>query len=258
MSIFEHFHKEEHEFIEKGIEWKNAVETTYEKKLTDFLDPREQDILASVIGKDETVLLSFWGGTAGCERKRALLYPFYEEGTEEAFELSVYEISYPSKFVTINHRDILGSLTGLGLDRRKFGDIIEHEGRFQFVTATDIAPYIQMNLKQIGKGPVSLHKVSAVDVFPVKEIWEEEVTTVASFRLDALIAKLYNLSRNKALSYIEKKLVKVNWKVVESAAHTLQSGDYLSVRGEGRRKLIAIEGQTKKGRWKVTYGRKRP
>ena len=256
MSIFEHFRKEEHAFIEQALEWKAAVEHTYDQKLTDFLDPREQDILASVVGKDEIVYLSFWGGSENCERKRALLYPFYENIHEEDFDMTLYDIHYPSKFVKISHRDVLGSLMGLGLERRKFGDILEYEGNYQFVTAKEIAPFVEMNLQQIGKGPVTLSERSFHSILPVEEEWVYETTTVTSFRIDALIAKMYNISRSKANAYIEKKLVKVNWKTTEQASSLLQQGDYVSVRGLGRTTIREVEGQTKKGRWRIVYGTK--
>ncbi|WP_240375200.1 RNA-binding protein [Bacillus piscicola] len=256
MSIFDHYRKEEHIFIEQALEWKGAVETFYEKKRTDFLDPREQEILASVIGKDDTVHLSFWGGDGECERKRALLYPFYEEISKEDFALSLFQLNYPAKFTVIKHRDILGSLIGLGIERRKFGDIMEKEGRFQFIAAAEISSFIEMNLHKVGNASVSVEPISFHRMLPISDVWEEAETTVSSFRLDALTAKMYHLSRSKALTYIEKGLVKVNWKTTEQPDFLLNSDDYVSIRGLGRRKVIETAGQTKKGRFKVTFGKK--
>lgn len=63
MDIFQHFRKEEHEWIVQVQDLKDAVETTYEAKLTGFLNPREVDIVQSVIGADETVKVAFfWRG----------------------------------------------------------------------------------------------------------------------------------------------------------------------------------------------------
>ncbi|WP_158737634.1 RNA-binding protein [Alteribacillus sp. YIM 98480] len=256
MSVFVHFRKEEHAFVEQVMEWKEVVETKYERKLTDFLDPREQDILSSIVGKDETVHLSFWGGANGCERKRALLYPFYEKAEPEDFELTLFELKYPSKFVTIGHRDVLGSLTGLGLKRSKYGDILEGSGRFQFIAAKDIAIFIEMNLQKIGKASISLENIPLQQMLPIEDYWEEVQTTVSSFRLDVMIAEMYRLSRSKAAPFIEKGRVKVNWKSVDQVSFPLQPGDYVSVRGLGRRKLLHTEGKTKKGRWKISYGKK--
>ncbi|MDQ0299058.1 RNA-binding protein YlmH [Salibacterium salarium] len=257
MSVFEHFRKEEYAFVEQALEWKDTVETKFERKLTDFLDPREQDILSSVVGKDETVYLSFWGGSTECERKRALLYPFYEEVSNEDFDLSLFQVTYPVKFVTLEHPDVLGSLTGLGLKRGKYGDILKGNGLFQFVVAEEVALYIEMNLQQIGKATVQTERISVENMLPVQEDWEEIHTTTPSFRLDKMIAEMYRLSRSKALPYIEKGRVKVNWRTIDRPAFTLQPGDYVSVRGQGRRKLMETMGQTKKERFKIKYGKKK-
>lgn len=256
MSVFVHFRKEEHAFVEQAMEWKDNVETKFERKLTDFLDPREQDILSSIIGKDETIHLSFWGGADGCERKRALIHPFYDEVERDDFGLSLFELSYPSKFVKIGHRDVLGSLTGLGIKRSKYGDILEGEGRFQFVVSEDIALFIEMNLQKIGKATITAEKIPFGNMLPIVDRWEEVQTTISSFRLDVMIAEMYRLSRSKAAPYIDKGRVKVNWRTVDQASFTLEPGDYISVRGLGRRKFIETEGKTKKGRWKITYGKK--
>lgn len=254
MTIFEHFRKEEHPFVEQALEWKEAVETRYERKLTDFLDPREQAILSSIVGKDETVFLSFWGGQENSERKRAILYPFYEEVTEKDFELVLFEITYPTKFITLTHRDCLGALLNIGLVRQKFGDILEGEGFFQFITTRDVSLYVQTNLEKVGKASVTLKEKPIHELLPKREKWQEKTGYVPSLRLDALLSEMYRLSRNKALPYIEKKRVKVNWQLIDDPSYQLHEGDYVSVRGLGRRKLFAIEGETKKRRLRIRYG----
>ncbi|MDA3130989.1 RNA-binding protein [Aliibacillus thermotolerans] len=254
MTILDHFRKEEHPFVEQALEWKEGVETRYERKLTEFLDPREQAILSSIVGKDETVFLSFWGGQANSERKRAILYPFYEEVTEEDFELVLFEIIYPNKFITLSHRDCLGALLNIGLVRQKFGDIIEGEGCFQFLTTKEVSMFVQTNLEKVGQASVTLKEKPLHHLLPMKEEWKEKTGFVSSLRLDALLSEMYHLSRNKVLPYIEKKRVKVNWQLMDDPSYPLEAGDYLSVRGLGRRKLFAIDGETKKGRLRIRYG----
>lgn len=109
MSIYQHYRPEEHDFIDQVLEWKEVVITQYAPKLTDFLDPREQEIVRKVIGKNEDVLLAFHGGAKNAERQRALLYPSYFVPSEEDFQLKGYTLSYPDKFVQIEHRQVLGS-----------------------------------------------------------------------------------------------------------------------------------------------------
>ncbi|MFB5660639.1 RNA-binding protein [Alteribacillus sp. HJP-4] len=256
MNLFEHYREDEQTFVEQVLGWKESVETGYERKLTDFLDPRQQDIAASVIGKDETVHFAFDGGMKYSERKRALLYPFYETPERQDFELSYFQLQYPSKFVTLSHRDILGALVGLGLKRGKYGDIVEGNGFFQFAACKDVSLYIEMNLKKVGSASVTLEPIDADSLLEQGEDWQEVHATVSSLRLDVLLAEMFRLSRSKTVPFIDKGRVKVNWRTVEQPSYSLQPGDYISVRGLGRRKLLDEAGRTKKDRLKIIYGKK--
>src|SRR5690554_3037925 len=124
MSVYEHFRKEEHSFIDQVLEWKRVVTEQYRPRLTDFLDPRQQEICKLIIGKNEEVGIDFNGGVEHAERKRCLLYPPYHEPVEADYELAYYEVVYPTKFARIEHRHILGALMNVGLKREKFGDIV--------------------------------------------------------------------------------------------------------------------------------------
>src|SRR5699024_398975 len=101
------------------------VERTYYPRLTDFLDPREQQIIDMLVGTEtDDLQLRQFGGGKYTERKRALIAPFYEPINEESFQLTVLEASYPDKFVSISHRDVMGTFLSLGLKRKKLGDIL--------------------------------------------------------------------------------------------------------------------------------------
>ncbi|WP_312095293.1 YlmH/Sll1252 family protein, partial [Niallia sp.] len=113
MSIYQHFRPEEREFIDQVENWRSYVENTYAPKLTDFLDPREQKVLSLIIGDHREVKYAFFGGHEQTERKRAILYPDYYDVTKEDFNLSLLEVNYPKKFVTIEHPHVLGSLMSL-------------------------------------------------------------------------------------------------------------------------------------------------
>ena len=104
MNIYQHFRPEEREFIDQVLGWKEYVEQTYAPKLTDFLDPREQQIIQTLIGNTQEVKVSLFGGTPGAERQRALVYPDYYEPEHDDFQLTLFELAYAKKFVTIEHR----------------------------------------------------------------------------------------------------------------------------------------------------------
>ncbi|PGU58688.1 RNA-binding protein [Bacillus cereus] len=252
MSIYEHFRPDEVVFVDKVLEWKQAAEY-HQVKLTDFLDPRQQQIVSMVIGQGE-VAIRFDGAMPESERKRALIYPDYLELNEEEFQVEVLEIDYPSKFYTLEHRQILGAFMSLGLTREKCGDILLQENRAQIAVAKEVASYIEMNLQSIGKVKVSLTPVQAEQILRVGEKWGEKSGTVSSLRLDVLLAEMLHISRQKVQPLIKDGLVKVNWKTVEQTAYECFPGDVFSIRGYGRSKIFSVEGKTKRDKWRILYG----
>jgi RNA-binding protein YlmH len=252
MSIYQHFRQEEKEFVDGVLEWREQVENQYAPKRTDFLDPRQQHIIQSIVGQNEEVKLSFY--PEGTERKRALLYPSYFQPQEEDYGIRLFEIEYPGKFVTIEHKHVLGSIMSLGLKREKFGDILAAGQKLQLLLAEEISEYVRLELTQIGKATVTLQEVPMTDLIETMEEWQEKVTTVSSLRLDAVMAAIYNISRQKAQTFIKSNLVKLNWKVTENASIEVEAGDVISVRGFGRSKLISIEGRTKREKWRISLG----
>jgi RNA-binding protein YlmH len=257
MNIYQHFRPEEREFIDQVLQWKNYVETQYTPKLTDFLDPREQHILKMLIGENGDVNFQFFGGSLNVERKRALIYPDYLITNEDDFQISLFEINYPTKFVSIEHRQVLGTLMSLGLKRGKFGDILIKDGRIQFFAATEVIEYIKSNVESIGKAGVKLVETSLGEAISAKELWEENDLTVTSLRLDTVISGIYHISRQKSQTFIQQGLVKVNWTLSENPAFLCEISDMISVRGYGRAKIIGIDGKTKKEKWRIIVGKQK-
>ncbi|KIY20692.1 MULTISPECIES: RNA-binding protein [Mesobacillus] len=257
MSIYQHFRPEEREFIDQVINWKEYVEQNYAPKLTDFLDPREQQILKTVIGKHPDVKWELFGGASGTERKRAFLFPAYLAVNEEDFQLKLFGIEYPSKFVNIEHRQVLGSLMSLGLKRGKFGDILIDGDTVQFFAVSEIADYIRLQLESIGRASIRLTELSLENAVTIDDEWNEMSTTVSSLRLDTVLSGIFNLSRQKSQLLIQHGQVKVNWTAIENTAFECGEGDVLSARGYGRAKIITVEGKTKKDKYRVIAGRKK-
>ncbi|MTH52654.1 RNA-binding protein [Bacillus mangrovi] len=255
--LYQHFREEERGFIEKVLEWKEFAETSYSPRLTDFLDPREQEILRSVIGEQKEVRAAFHGGAEHAERKRALIYPDYMKPEAEDFSLSVFKVVYPSKFVTIEHRHVLGSLMSIGLKRAKYGDILIENGGIQIVAAAEMDDFLRLQLTEIGKTKVELEQISLAEVYEKVEEWNEFSATVSSLRLDAVLSAIYQLSRPKVLPLIQAGHVKVNWRIAEQGSMECREGDVLSVRGYGRSKISGINGRTKKDKLRLTYGRQK-
>lgn len=254
-SIIQHFRKDEQPFIETVIGWTREVEDTYSPKLTGFLDPRQIFILSSIV-RSSGLQFGVHGAFLEPERQRALIYPDYYEPEAEDFQVSVFGIRYPAKFMTLEHRDVLGSLMALGIDRSKFGDIRLEEGIAQFAAAEEMKDYLTANLTSIGKSKVRVEELGATDeLIVIAETWKEELHTISSLRLDTLVASLVNCPRQKAAALIQNDKVKVNHVVRDQQAFEVNESDILSIRGSGRFKIMSIEGRTRKDKIRLLIGR---
>ncbi len=253
MSIYQHFRPEEQPFVDLVLGWKDDVETQYKTVLTDFLDPREQLIFESVIGKQSDLNLTFFGGYDKAERKRAILAPFYEVVEKEDYSITVLEGHYPTKFMTITHRDVLGSLMSLGVMRKKIGDIIVNHGTIQILVDAQIDTFLINQFKKIKNGSIDFKQISSKQMIRSDNEWEEKQGTVSSMRLDVMIKEIYNLSRQKSQQLIEKEFVKVNHRIVTNPAFVTEPGDLISVRKFGRSKVTQLNGVTRKNNLIVKY-----
>lgn len=254
-TIMQHFRKDEQPFIENVIGWVREVENSYVPKLTDYLNPRERFIVESLTGGTD-LLVDAYGAYDDAERMRVLLYPNYYVPEREDYAVTVFNVNYASKFVTLGHKDVLGSLMSLGIDRSKFGDIRLNEEIVQFAVVGELKDYIIANLTSIGKSKVTVTElVEREELSASTETWIEEMNIVSSMRLDAVVAALLTISRQKAASLIHGDKVRVNWASQNEPALELYEADILSIRGSGRFKVIAIEGRTKKDKVRLLTGK---
>lgn len=255
MSIYQHFRPEEKEFIDLVLNWKRDVEETYTQKLSDFLDPREQTIMQSIIGQDGDCRVAFFGGKNSCERKRAYLYPYFVPVTNEDFQITLYEIEYPDKFISLSHPEVLGSLMGLGLRRGKFGDILVKDKRIQFFTSKEIAEYVQLHFHSVGRTTITVIKRPIEEAIDTSDEMILQETTISSLRVDTVLSAVSKLSRQKAKMFIQQGYLKVNWELIEDPSYLLEEGDVLSARGMGRIVIKRIGDKTKKDKWRITVGK---
>lgn len=192
---------------------------------TDFLDPYERSIIRPIIGHN----LEYYedGGYDEAERKIIQIYPHYIERTEK---LSIIKIISKNK---ISHREILGSVLGLGLVREKIGDIVSN-GDFEhyLIVKNELANYIHSNLEKVGNYKINISFSDKVVCSEKKYISREFV--VKSKRLDLFISKAFAIRRDLAKSYIENGFCKVNFAPIKSASSLINEGDLVSLRGYGR------------------------
>ena len=156
-TILQHFRKDEQPFIEMAIGWIREVEDTYAPKLTGFLDPRQQFIVESLASGSDLQVDSN-GAFPEAERQRMLIYPDYYVPEQVDYQIAVFNVKYASKFLKLEHKDILGSMMSLGIDRSKFGDIRVGEEEVQFAVADELKDYMTANFTSIGKAKVTVEE----------------------------------------------------------------------------------------------------
>lgn len=253
-NVYQHFRKEEQPFIDSANDWITQVENQYTPYLTNFLDPRQQYILESIVGQAPDIDLHYFGGYEDAERKRAFLAPSYFEPKQEDYEVGLCEIRYPIRFAELSHGKILGTLVSAGLKRELFGDIISDGERWQFFVDEKLVDFIQTQVERMGKAKVHLEEQDYTNILIPKDSWTIQSDTVSSMRLDTLIASVFNLSRQKAKETIQAQKVKVNWTVTDRPDFELGILDVVSVRKQGRLQVRNILGMSKKGKIKLELG----
>lgn len=172
-----------------------------------------------------------------------------------------YELDFPilciqvkprnAKFAEVlSHRDVLGALMNLGIDRGTVGDIFCTEEEVYLYCLDTVAEHICQNLDQIKHTKVQCSVVEQMD-FIVQEEPDMISVQVASLRVDALIAKAYGKSRSACLAFFRAGKVFVDGRLCENNARMLQPNETVNVRGFGKFVLQEQMRETKKGKLSV-------
>ena len=190
--------------------------------------------------------VKFMGGYDNAQRCVAVLFwgDAYELDEEE-LPYKVLKVEYSQK---VSHRDVLGSILGLGIERSAVGDILVWDDRCYVFVTPQMCAYIKQNLFKIGRQTVSVGEVS-IDDIEIPEAQVKQISaTVASLRLDSVVGEGFRLSREDAKNAVQRGLVSLNHRIVESAAHPVSQNDVISLRGKGKIVISAVGMQSKKGR----------
>ncbi len=223
-------------------------------KQSGFLDPYGLEIAETVAANYPGLKVEFSGGYAGAERQRAIFVHEDFMGTP-AFDIVVVRASWNGQFYHLSHRDVLGALVGLGIERDRLGDLLVSADGAKILTDPQMAEFLLQNCVQIGAAAVHCEMDELASIAPKEERCKEIRATVASLRVDSIAAAGFGSSRSRAAADIAADKMKLNWQSVKNAAQTVKEGDILSMRGRGRLEVAEVRGQTKKGRTGVLLKR---
>ncbi|MBP5330653.1 MAG: hypothetical protein J6Y89_02250 [Lachnospiraceae bacterium] len=211
---------------------------------TDFLNMHELSVFSGLSGAPEFRGAVVFGGCDGCERCMIR----FGEG-EGGFPISIIRISpVQAKFADdLTHRDFLGSVMGLGIEREKTGDIIISDNTAYMFVHSDIAQFIVDSLEYVRHTHVRAEYCNSLPE-AAKPRLEKRQVIISSNRIDAIISKLYNLSREQSLKAVTEGKVFVNGAEISSNSKALKEGDVVSVRGFGKWIFRGESGKTRKDR----------
>lgn len=216
---------------------------------TGFLSLVEQDVFFRMAGEISHITYQMSGGSRDCERKILRFGSLEEFGYEEAFPIACVRICpLQKKFAEdFSHRDVLGALMNLGIERSTLGDIFLGDKEAFLFCQEKVAAFICGGLLQVRHTRVSCEPAKDMQDIPLREPVPEEVT-VNSERADGIIAKLYHLSRDKSQQLFTEKKIYVNGRLLENAGRSLKVDELVTVRGFGRFIYRGVRYETKKGK----------
>ena len=207
----------------------------------------EERAMAVHAAREARVAVSFNGGWPDAEWVQVCFHPAWAEAE---FTAVWVEIRWAAKFAHVEHRDLLGSLMALGMDRAFFGDLIAQEDRAYLLCLPEIAARLPMEWDKAGNVPIRVHILEdAPAIEPPKGDMLRD--TVASLRLDCILAAGMKTSRSRAAEIIRTGAVAVDHMPEERTDRVLDAGQLLSIRGFGRIRLVEVGSPTRKDRLPV-------
>lgn len=235
--------------------------------ISPFLSPGELYFAETYLRRKGAPYIMY-GGISDAERRRVYLLPDYMEELSDAetsdIENRFAEFGYFSNisalrikgsgYRKLTHRDFLGSVLGLGLERSVVGDIfVMGDGESEAIMLCDsaIADFLLNELSHIANDKVRVSSVRHGEWEAPKRRMQEIHDTVASPRLDAVVAALCNLSRENASSAVLTGLVELNFENEERPDRTVAAPSIISVRGIGRFRVLSLSDKTRKGRYRL-------
>ena len=251
-----------------------------EAAVSPYLTPREAKyarVHLSARIKNGTAVL--WGGYEGTERARVFILPDYTEGLVDPDLLAAHPVAAldgagleepadtlreavcpilvnGSGFRELSHRDYLGSVLGLGLERDAIGDILIPDAHSAILlTDSRVGDFLVTQMEKVATDTVRVSRLPEGTPLAGTRRLQPVSDTVASRRLDCVVAALCNLSREKAQTAVKAGLCELDYEVVEDCSATVDAPAVISVRGYGKFAVQAFDGVTRKGRMRLVAGK---
>lgn len=231
---------------------KELAETSYRQNrymFSHFLTPMELTVLDEMAEELSFADYDTYGGNENCERQMVRFGSERMFGYVEEYPISVLLIEpLSAKFAeTLEHRDYLGAIMNLGIERDVLGDILIKDKKAYLFCMESIAEYLISTLDKIRHTNVKVTQVSGKIEALAKTLKDTEVL-VQSPRFDAIVAAIGKLSRSEAQQMFRDKKVLLNGRVCENNSMILKEDSTFSIRGYGKFIYTGCGNQTRKGK----------
>ena len=169
--------------------------------------------------------------------------------------LSVLRVEAPQGSRTLTHRDYLGSMLGLGIDRNVTGDILVRPSGADIIVLTEMAEFLLAEYKKVGRVDIKTSIVTPAELIVPEQQREIIKDTIPSLRLDNIVSAAFRISRSNATEAIKSGLVSVNHVEQTKPDAKVDEGSAIVLRGKGKAVLAEVGGESKKGRTWVAIER---
>lgn len=215
---------------------------------TKFLTPAQQTLCADLARGEKLNNYGFYGVADDAERKIAVFYPDYTDfdGAKGDFIALLRCTKSPQD--TLTHRDYLGSLLGLGLERPVIGDIFVHDTGADVAVLREILPFLLTSYEKAGRKTLSVAEIAPEHLHMSQSQGEEVRQTLSSLRLDCVVSGLWKLSRSAAEAVIAGGQVLINGLECKKCDKLLKEGDKINLKGKGKCIFVSQVGMSKKGK----------
>lgn len=249
---------EERIFLNHSLDLQKTARYSGREVFSDFLTPREADIIRLHLDREAEVNTYFFGGIKEAERRLLCFYPSFLKGEDLSFPLTVLKAQAQGlKFLSSlpKHSDYLGAVLGLGIERRLIGDIfVMEEGALAFIICLErIADFLLTELNSVGRVKVKTERASFEEIEVSSSIVEKSAS-VPSFRTDVIVGEVFHLSRAEVKKLQSAERIIVNGGILLTAHNPLKEGDIISVRGHGKFIFYGQSGTTRKNNLRFRYG----
>jgi len=235
-----------------------------------FLDMRQRTIAEGMCKKRKGLVYVLYGGYEEAERTIALFLPDYIDidrtdfdGIHKYFmENSAYNplallriCNESARGKELSHRDYLGAITGLGIKREMVGDILVRKDGADIIILKELAEFLIVHYEKAGRAYLS-GEIKLIEELIVPEgRFEESKDTVASLRIDNVVASAFKTSRSKAAEAVTGGVVFVNGIQIDKTDKQVKEGDKIVLRGKGKVLLQQVGGITRKDRMFIVLKR---